>query len=176
MSRAIHPDSKTDPLYQKVADQIACLIQEGVLRPGERVSSLRKVSEQYGVSLTTAIQAFILLEDRGLVEARPKSGFFVKVQAPVLKEPTMAQRPRRISVVTVGALQSRLFEAAMLPHVLALGGAVPSPELLPTVKLNRILASVARRAGKSGISYDMPPGSESLRREIAKRAMNAGAT
>jgi len=176
MSRAIHPDSKTDPLYQKVADQIACLIQEGVLRPGERVSSLRKVSEQYGVSLTTAIQAFILLEDRGLVEARPKSGFFVKVQSPVLKEPTMAQRPRSISVVTVGALQSRLFEAAMLPHVLALGGAVPSPELLPTVKLNRILASVARRAGKSGISYDMPPGSESLRREIAKRAMNAGAT
>lgn len=164
------------PLYQEVADKIARLIQEGVLRPGERVSSLRKVSEQYGVSLTTAIQAFILLEDRGLVEARPKSGFFVRVPRQVLKEPVMSRTPRAITAVTVGALQSRLFEAAMLPNLLPLGGAVPSPELLPTVKLNRILASVARRAGKSGISYDMPPGSEALRREIAKRTMNAGAT
>ncbi|MEN3943962.1 PLP-dependent aminotransferase family protein [Prosthecobacter sp. SYSU 5D2] len=170
------PPSPAAPLYQEVADKIARLIQEGVLRPGERVSSLRKVSEQYGVSLTTAIQAFILLEDRGLVEARPKSGFFVRVPRPVVKEPLMAKRPRAITAVTVGALQSRLFEAAMLPNLLPLGGAVPSPELLPTVKLNRILAAVARRAGKSGISYDMPPGSETLRREITKRVMNAGAT
>ncbi len=170
------PEPQASPLYQEVAEKIARLIQEGVLRAGERVSSLRKVSEQYGVSLTTAIQAFILLEDRGLVEARPKSGFFVKARRPVLKEPGMARTPRAVSAVTVGALQSRLFEAAMMPHLLALGGAVPGPELLPTVKLNRILASVARRAGKSGISYDMPPGSEVLRREIAKRTMNAGAT
>jgi DNA-binding transcriptional MocR family regulator len=170
------PPSQAAPLYQEVADKIARLIQEGVLRPGERVSSLRKVSEQYGVSITTAIQAFILLEDRGLVEARPKSGFFVRMPRPVLKEPAMAKRPRAITAVTVGALQSRLFEAAMLPNLLPLGGAVPSPELLPTVKLNRILASVARKAGKSGISYDMPPGSGILRREIAKRVMNAGVT
>jgi DNA-binding transcriptional MocR family regulator len=167
-------DAHSVPLYQEVAEKIARLIQGGVLRPGERVSSLRKVSEQYGVSLTTAIQAFILLEDRGLVEARPKSGFFVRVPRPELKLPHPAKVPQAITTVTVGALQSRLFEAAMLPHVLPLGGAVPSPELLPTVKLNRTLASVARRAGKSGISYDMPPGPEALRREIAKRALNAG--
>ncbi|TDU71285.1 GntR family transcriptional regulator [Prosthecobacter fusiformis] len=176
MVSGISSGAQAVPLYQEVADKIVRLIEEGVLRPGERVSSLRKVSEQYGVSVTTAIQAFILLEDRGLVEARPKSGFFVRVPRPVLREPAMAKTPRAITAVTVGALQSRLFEAAMMPHILPLGGAVPSPELLPTVKLNRILASVARRAGKSGISYDMPPGSEALRREIAKRTMNAGAT
>ncbi|MES2738611.1 MAG: PLP-dependent aminotransferase family protein [Verrucomicrobiota bacterium] len=175
MSRTPRTDAASTPLYQEVAEKIARLIEEGVLRPGERVSSLRHVSEQHGVSLTTAIQAFIWLEDRGLVEARPKSGFFVRVPRAVLKEPMMARTPRAVSEVTVGALQSRLFEAAMLPHVLALGGAVPSPELLPMVKLNRILAGVARRAGKSGVSYDMPPGTEVLRREVAKRVMNAGA-
>jgi len=175
MSRNIHTDTQAAPLYQEVADKIARLIQEGVLRPGERVSSLRKVSQQYGVSLTTAIQAFIALEDRELVEARPKSGFFVRLPRPALKKPGKSRTPQAVTEVTVGALQSRLFEAAMMPHLLALGGAVPSPELLPTVKLNRILASVARRAGKSGVSYDMPPGAEALRREIAKRTMNAGA-
>lgn len=164
------------PLYQEVADKIARLIGEGVLRPGERVSSLRKVADQYGVSLTTAIQAFILLEDRGLVEARPKSGFFVRVPATLPREPKMVRPPRAVTAVTVGALQSRLFDAAMLPHLLPLGGAVPAPELLPMVKLNRVLAAVARRAGRSGVSYNMPPGSEALRREISKRVMNAGAT
>lgn len=171
------------PLYQEVAEKIATLIGEGVLRPGERVSSLRRVAEQYGVSLTTAIQAFILLEDRGLVEARPKSGFFVRAPAalpartaPAARSPRLPRSLATATAVTVGALQSRLFDAAMLPHILPLGGAVPTPDLLPTVKLNRALAHVARRYGKSGVSYDMPPGTEALRREICKRAMNAGTT
>ncbi len=174
MSSPAHAGPAALPLYQEVAEKIAHLIEEGVLRPGERVSSLRRVSQQYGVSLTTAIQAFIWLEDRGLVEARPKSGFFVRAARPVLREPLMARPPRAVREVTVGALQSRLFEAAMLPHILPLGGAVPSPELLPMVKLNRVLASVARRSGKRGVSYDMPPGTELLRREVAKRVLEAG--
>jgi len=166
------------PLYQEVADKLARLIQEGVLRPGEKIPSLRKVSGQYGVSLTTAIQAFIQLEDRGLVEGRPKSGFFVRVQPKPIKEPAFQRQPAASSItqVSVGGLQSRLFDAAMVPRILPLGGAVPVPELLPMVKLNRSLAAVARRQGKSGVAYDMPPGSEVLRREIVKRTLNAGAT
>ncbi len=163
------------PLYQELADKIALLIEQGVLRPGERVSSLRKVSLQYGVSLTTTIQAFLQLEDRGLVEARPKSGFFVRPRlSPSALRPVKLRRAP--SVVTVGALQSRLFEAAMLPQMMPFGGAVPAVEMLPMEKLNRLLAQVARRAGSRGVSYDMPPGSETLRREIVKRAMHAGAT
>jgi len=164
------------PLYRDIADKIEALITNGVLRPGEKAPSLRRVSAQYGVSLTTVIQAFILLEDRGLVEARPKSGFVVRPRLPRMEEPTASKPPRAVTAVTVGGLQSRLFEAVMMPHIVPLGGAVPSAELLPTVKLNRILARVARSAGKRGVAYDMPPGSEALRREIAKHALDAGVT
>jgi DNA-binding transcriptional MocR family regulator len=164
------------PLYREIADKIEALINEGILRPGEKAPSLRRVSAQFGVSLTTAIQAFILLEDRGRVEARPKSGFIVRPRLPRIEEPKASKPPRAVTAVTVGGLQSRLFEAVMLPHIVPLGGAVPSAELLPTVKLNRILAHVARAAGKRGVAYDMPPGSEALRREIAKHALDAGAT
>ncbi len=175
------PESTTTepPLYKKLADTVAKLIQEGVLRPGERVPSLRKISEQHGVSVTTAIQAFVHLEDRGLVEARPKSGFFVKRQAPrpsMSMSAPVAGAGRKPLTGTLAGLHASLFEAATLPNVIPLGGAVPSPELLPTVKLNRILAARARTAGRRGVAYDMPPGSEVLRREICKRAMNAGLT
>lgn len=164
------------PLYQEVADKLARLIDEGVLRPGERLPSLRRISLQHTVSLTTAVQAYIQLEDRGLVEARPKSGFFVRVRSRPLAEPKASKPPRAVTAVTVGALHSRLFESVMQPQVVPLGGAVPSADLLPTVKLNRLLAARSRSAGKRGVAYDMPPGAEALRRQIVKRAMDAGAT
>ncbi|HYF33881.1 MAG TPA: PLP-dependent aminotransferase family protein, partial [Prosthecobacter sp.] len=164
------------PLYREVADKVAQLIHRGVLRPGEKLPSLRRLGEQHDVSLTTAIQAYIQLEDMGLVEARPRSGFFVRAQRPVLAEPKASKPPRAVSPVTVGALQSRLFEAVMLPDVVPLGGAVPGAEMLPMIKLNRSLAAQSRVAGRRGVSYDMPPGCEALRRQIAKRTLDAGVT
>ena len=62
-------------LYQQVADKLEWLIRGGTLRPGERIPSVRRASVQHGVSMTTAVQAYVELENRGLVEARPKSGF-----------------------------------------------------------------------------------------------------
>lgn len=162
------------PLHRRLADTVARWIAEGVLRPGEKAPSLRKICRQQGVSMSTAIQAFLHLEDRGLVEARPRSGFFIKSPArPVLNQPS----PGRLPITgTLANLHASLFEATTLPGIVSLGGAVPSPELLPTQKLNRILAARARTAGRRGVAYDMPPGSEVLRREICKRMLEAGAT
>lgn len=58
---------------------------------------------------------------------------------------------------------------------ITLGGAVPGADILPTVKLNRLLADKARNAGARGAAYDLPPGSEALRRQISKRMMKGGA-
>src|SRR5215831_5252388 len=65
-------------LYQEVALRISELIEHGTLRPGERVPSVRKWSRQQSVSIATVMQAYRLLEDRGLIEARPQSGYYVK--------------------------------------------------------------------------------------------------
>ncbi len=164
-------------LYQQVAEDVAQLIRAGTLRPGDRVPSVRRASEQHGVSVTTILQAYLLLEDRGLIEARPKSGFFVRSPQAFqtrAQEPEVSRPPSAVTAVTVGGLQSRLFQATRLPGVIPFGNAAPGPELLPTEKLNRTLASVVRRAGNRAVSYDMPPGAESLRREIARRLLDAG--
>lgn len=166
--------TENDPLYHQVAQRLEEMIRGGVLRAGEKLPSLRRASEQHRVSLTTAIEAYTELENRGLVEARRKSGFFVKPLLVRMEEPRPSKPRLSASKVTVGALQSRLFDAAALPDFVALGGAVPGPELLPTEKLNRILASLARTAGKRAVSYDSPVGAEPLRRELARRSMDAG--
>src|SRR5881394_3716482 len=68
-----------EPLYSQVANKIGQLIEGGVLRAGDRIPSVR-ASRQHKVSITTAVQAYLALENRGLIEAQPKSGFFVRIQ------------------------------------------------------------------------------------------------
>src|SRR5688572_28124331 len=72
------PDS--EPAYQRLADLLAGHIRSRSLRPGDRVPSLRTFSRQQRVSLPTALHAYATLETRGLIEARPKAGFFVRAQ------------------------------------------------------------------------------------------------
>src|SRR5580765_122059 len=67
-------------LYQQVALRISELIEHGTLRPGERVPSVRRCSEQQNVSIATVTQAYRLLEDRGIIEGRPQSGYYVRAQ------------------------------------------------------------------------------------------------
>ena len=67
--------------YEKFADEIAELIRTGVIAPGEKVPSVRHASRTYGVSPSTVFQAYYLLEDRGLIQARPRSGYFVHALA-----------------------------------------------------------------------------------------------
>lgn len=161
--------------YQEVAQQLEAVIRAGTFRPGDRLPSLRETCLQHRVSTTTAVQAYLVLENEGLIEARPKSGFFVRARLHErLPEPLAARPVRAVTAITVGALQSRLFDAYRQPGVVGFGSAAPSPELLPVDKLSRTLAAVSRAAGGRGLGYDMPPGVESLRRAIARRSLEAG--
>ena len=107
--------------------------------------------EQHGVSLSTVVQAYLLLENQGLIEARLRSGYFVRaVLRTKPEEPrlSLARNDRRAAVVVgVGALQARLFEQAGHPDIVPMGAASPGPDLFPGEKLSRIMASVSRRMG-----------------------------
>jgi DNA-binding transcriptional MocR family regulator len=167
------PDASA--LYQQVAARVEQLIRSGTWRPGDRIPSVRRTSALHAVSMTTAIQAYLELENRGLIEARPKSGFFVRPQLrSALSEPVTSTPKHTATHVGVGSLQSVLFDAARMPEVVPLGAAYPGAENLPVKKLSRTMAAVARGAGASGVAYDMPPGSEQLRRQIARRALDRG--
>src|SRR6187399_2170595 len=104
------------PLYEQVADKVEKLIRSGAMRSGERLPSVRRACAQHGVSLTTAVQAYLSLENRGLIEARPKSGFFVRSQfRDHVLEPLTSRPKTSATQVGVGSLQSRIFDAARMP-------------------------------------------------------------
>jgi DNA-binding GntR family transcriptional regulator len=53
-------------------------IESGALQPGEQMPSLRKISEDYGISQTTARKVIDALAREGLVEIKPRWGSFVR--------------------------------------------------------------------------------------------------
>src|ERR1044071_4325543 len=70
--------SGNDHLYMQVAEGLEKMINEEVLKIGDKLPSVRILSEEYGISMGTAFQAYYHLEGKGLIEARPKSGYYVR--------------------------------------------------------------------------------------------------
>src|ERR1700761_7194429 len=78
-SRAARMEVQTAYRYEQLADLVAEMVANGALAPGARAPSVRAVSQQHGVSVSTVLQAYRTLEDRGILVARPQSGFYVAV-------------------------------------------------------------------------------------------------
>ncbi|HMO04943.1 MAG TPA: PLP-dependent aminotransferase family protein [Kiritimatiellia bacterium] len=162
-------------LYEQVADSIRRLIEEGSLKPGDRVPSVRRLSRHQKVSISTVLQAFLLLENRGLIEARPQSGFYVKPRTLELPpEPRVIRPPRAASTVSVDDLVLKVYDAARDPSIIPLGAACAQSDLFPQARLSRLGASLGRRLGARINDYDLPPGLLELRRQLARRALDLG--
>jgi len=99
--------SSSNYRYLKLADEIESKIKSGVYKAGNRIPSIRNVRERSGYSINTVSQAYIEVEKRGLIEARHRSGYYVK---PLLKNILPAPRlkkhrpvPRKVSINTLAA-------------------------------------------------------------------------
>lgn len=162
-------------IYERVADRIARLIRQGTYRTGARIPSVRSLSRQMQVSISTVVKAYFHLENMGLIEARPQSGYYVRHQSvPASWEPEKSIVPAAPTLVSVNELVMMVMRDAGNPDLVPLGLAAPNPEYLPADRLNRILSQVSRRNRNQGISYEFPPGSERLRVQLAQRSLKAG--
>lgn len=161
-------------LYEQVAEQITDLVQKGVYNYGERVPSVRHLSGELDVSTTTVVEAYRLLEDQGVLEARPKSGYFVSLHRPDTTHPTArCPAPDAAIPVSVAELVIKVMEDNQRKDLICLGGADVAPDLMPVRRLqkavNRALADE-----DSLLRYDIAPGCFELRLALSKMAVAAG--
>lgn len=163
------------PLYQHVAAELAQRITEGVYAPGARLPGVRSVARQRGVSVATVVAAYRRLEDDGHIEARARSGFYVRARRAIHAiepECEVAASPPRL--VTGQEMAMALIKAANDPGIVQLGAAVPDPDYLPTLAVARAMARIARLQRTRAAGYMMPPGAPELRRQIARRMSESG--
>lgn len=162
-------------LYEQLANDLSAAINKGIYGVDERLPSLRHISEQYGVSMATAIQAYQRLEVDGLIWSRPKSGYFVSAWINEhLEEPTITQPKTSPTDVSVGHLAMSLVNESRQSGLIKLGAAVPEPDLLPLASLSRTLAGIARRKHRASASYEDAQGNIDLRKQIVKLMRESG--
>lgn len=164
---------KTDFLYTRIANVLQQQILNGTLETGDKLPSLRTICKEYGVNQNTALNALYFLEGKMLIEARPRSGYYVRYsqsRAPEIPRPTSpaAIAKSADSHFLVSRVYENLDETGCL--LLSLGG--PANELLPTAKLNKGLIQATRTLKNNGVAYAKVEGNERLRRQIAKRAFS----
>jgi len=162
--------------YERYAQEITALIKNQTLRTGDRLPSVRQACASRRISPSTVFEAYYLLEAHGLIEARPRSGYYVKPQPqPRQPEPTTAKPGSRSTPVAISDLVFEVLESTRDLDVVPLGSAFPSPALFPLDKLARHLTPAMRQRAPGRMVEDLTQGNAGLRRQIGLRYGREGA-
>ncbi len=161
-------------LYEHLADELGQAIDRGALRAGDRLPSVRRLAQERSVSVSTVLEAYMQLENAGLIEVRPKSGHFVRRRAPLTAEPRAPRVCQRPSRVTVTDAYTKILASMRDPELVPFGCATIDPAYLPMAQLSRTVAQLTREMTTLGARYEGAPGLLTLRRQIARRAVEWG--
>ncbi len=164
-------------LYEQLVEELERLVHTAVLKPGDRMPSVRKLARTRSLSPGTVLQAYGVLEDKGLIEARPRSGYFVVgASRELFPVPGIQPSGNDSTPVDVSELVFTILAAAKDRNVVPFGSAFPSPLLFPIRQLASAFARGLRNLDPWKTVEDLPPGNRELRRLIALRYLEGGTT
>jgi DNA-binding transcriptional MocR family regulator len=165
----------SDHLYLKTAETIEQQIMDEVLKIGDKLPSVRLLSKEHGISVSTILQAYYHLESKGLIESRPQSGYYVKFNPSRFPQKIAKSNPVQTArTKNVEAIIGEVYDDFSLKGVTSFSLSVPAPEILPLAKLNKAMIQALRDLPANGTSYDQVQGNELLRRQVARWSMNWG--
>jgi DNA-binding transcriptional MocR family regulator len=161
--------------YQEVADKIERLIESGVMKIGDKLLSVRALSKEQGISLSTAFQAYYHLESKGLIEARPQSGYYVKFTPQQFPElPCKCDPPEDAMPVSIDDMITSVYNDLNNDKLTSFSVGAPSIDLLPAAKLSKAVTQAVRDSKTSCLMYENMQGNVELRKQMAKQAFNWG--
>lgn len=160
--------------YEIIADKVSALIAEGSLLPGDKLPSVRRLSSREKASVTTVLHAYELLENKGIVVARPQSGYYVKRPPQAPPSPRVVRLPATPSYVNIEDTVAEILRGIRRENIIPFGAALPDISLLPGAALNKITAALSRRSDMAPLKYEPPQGHFELRRQLSRYAADWG--
>jgi len=182
--------------YEQLAQQLRQQIEAGQIGSGTRMPSVRNLCRDSQLSKSTVLSAYTRLEADGLIEARPRSGYFVcaktpatqVLKTPALSQPSLTPAPVSATQVLVDIMQQgAAFD--LLPRRGGGDGQVPvtgkttqqaearkkTESETENSELRRCLARALRRQNHlEQLYYDSPAGLPMLRTQLAQRMALSG--
>ena len=165
----------SDPLYLQLAAGLEKMIAGEILKIGDKLPSVRIFSDEHGVSMGTAFQAYYHLESKGLIEARPKSGYYVRFNMrrmpglPQITEPEPVENE-----VSVQEMITTVYRNISSGDLVNFSISAPPLSLLPAAKLKKSMLYAMRNSRNQGVLYEDIQGNPELRRQLARLAFNWG--
>ncbi|MGY4879303.1 PLP-dependent aminotransferase family protein [Vreelandella aquamarina] len=160
--------------YEEVAGTVRERIEHGIYRVGDRLPSIRAVCEEFGVSISTAQEAYRQLMDAALIDSRPKSGYFVLPSRVPSVLPSVSRPEQYPLDVSQWDQVLELVATQRDDTRLLLGRGVPNLAYETLKPLSKILAGLHRSNDLNGFNYDKLSGSPELRQQIARLAVMSG--
>ncbi len=173
-SRTLQRDSGSPALHLQLAQRLQRQIRDQFIAPGARLASVREFARQHGVNPQTVVAAYDLLQAQGLIEARPRQGFFVREPVVRPASPSRHARTPPPPPTHATALLRGMFAHLQQPaeSLRAIPGAGTLPaEWLRAPGLVQSLRQVLRDEDfeLASASYARPEGDERLRSALARR-------
>jgi DNA-binding transcriptional MocR family regulator len=167
------------PLYRRLAEHYRSAIEAGTLAEGDRFPSMRSLMGRHEVSLSTALQLCRQLESDGWLEARPRSGNFVRLPrrhaVSPLAEPPAGQPLDPAQYVGIHARVSEFIaRGRQHPIKVNFSGARSTPALYPGEALKNAAIRALRHDPDLLVAPASNSGNPAFRNVLAKRAMASG--
>lgn len=160
--------------YQHLAELLAQRIEQGLYQSGERLPSVRALSAEHGVSISTVQQAYYLLEEKQLITPQPRSGYFVTPRKAAPPLPPITRPVQRPVEITQWDTVMELLNARLDNDVLQLGSGTPNIDP-PTLKpLWKIISRLGQQQDPRLLNYDNLYGVAELREQIARLMIDSG--
>jgi DNA-binding transcriptional MocR family regulator len=170
-----HLPDPSQPLYAQIAQGIAQLIDGQVFKAGKRLPSVREVAAQNTVSVSTAVQAYRWLEERNLITARPKSGYYVasRNKGPALPA---TSRPPKYSLQVDSQNRSEQIGLENFPGpIVSFGGTCPKdPDFFDEARVRAAVNRATREHRFSLVAYTDSTGTPALKESVSRRALHLG--
>lgn len=151
--------------YKDIADRIIQDIQSEKLESGQRMPSLRQLTKQLGVSMTTALNSYRALEELGWLVSYPKSGFYVSTFSSNENQPELPQFKSRKAPVSISNKADNYDDRSHTSG--PLGVSQVCPDNIPLTEINAHIRQTVQRGDALLHTYPNPQGSTRFRDALA---------
>lgn len=148
--------SSPEPMYLQVYEGMRTLIEEGSIRPEEKLPTIRSLAGKLGVNNVTIVNAYKLLEQKGYVYSRVGSGTYVRGMS---KPNSIVDSVGDFDLIDQGHIK-------MNQNQINFSTSTPNPKLFPVKEFKEVLNEVLDRDGGFAFGYQEAQGYYPLRESI----------
>lgn len=159
-------------LYQQVADKIEDSISKLNLKGGDKIPSVRTVSKEMDVSMNTVFQAYSILEAKGLIISRPRSGYIINTVSDSIRTSSKNPKSPPPATVEITAMATAMMKNAKENGIVNFSILAPVNEYLPLTKLNKAVNASLTLLSSDNFQYPLVDGHPRLLKQIARRTMD----